>query len=255
MRAAHSLVDTSPMIIISNSQDVESSSPNDKVLSMFGFDDYLWSIVNNCRYDSYIFVTHANVTDGDVNKKNMPFLMHAVDNARFSLPFPSHPNDQYIRKSSEKAIKYVKDHCQAEFVVANTSSATPIAPLTKNKPRVITADFAPHSAFSEVDESLRKIVGHLPSGNFLLVYNTTARRQARGSERPLITGNQASTEQIPYVSLFRNYQFFSPAIFMGLIVAGLLLFIFILAFNSVNSLQISSAAFEPRRQPPSRKQQ
>lgn len=247
------------MIIISNTQDVESSSPNDDIMTMFGFENYLSGAVNKCKYDSYIFVTHVNVTDGDVNKKNMPFLMRAVEKARFSLPFPSLPHDQAVREASEKALEYVKETCKAGLIVADTSSATPIAPLTEEKPRVITAEYAVHSALADVDESLRKIVGHLPSGNFLLIYQTTPRQQSRDPERPSIMGNQPLTaseaEQVPYDSLFRNYQFFSPAIFMGLIVSGLLVFVFTVAFNSVGSLQISSAAFEPRRQPTSRKQQ
>ncbi|KAI9875445.1 MAG: hypothetical protein M1830_008470 [Pleopsidium flavum] len=154
------------------------------------------------------------------------------------------------------------------------------------KPRVIRVDFPPLPAgtgraakLAENDAFLASIIDLLPSPKYTVIYTTTP---VSANQRPLVSESRVYEMDDTFASsvhmdlkrdfsihdrvssdnttlssgpLFEKYQFFTPGIFMGLLVGFLLLSILYVAISGVASLQVSYAAFDKEMGPSGQKKQ
>lgn len=65
-------------------------------------------------------------------------------------------------------------------------------------------------------------------------------------------GNRTNEPSLP---LFQKYTFFTPGIFMGLVVSFILVMILYVAISAVASIQVSYAAFDKENGPAAQKKQ
>lgn len=251
LAGAAALSNTSPVMLLSDKQPLRFDENIPALPSMeYVFTNLVPEIVQHCSYDAYIFAKHDSVIESQINAQSMPFLSHVAQRAEGKfIVGTALESDSPVVDSTVSALKTgIADVCGAETITAKSDLDKPFDFYTDTKPRVISVEYKNKQA-SEVDESLKHIVGSLPSANFLVVYYSTPPK-ARDFA-PKETAGSSPTEapkDVLYESVFRNYQFFSPALFMGLIASVLFIVVFVLAFQSVDSMQISYAAFEPSRE-------
>lgn len=246
---AYAFSNASPFVIVSNSKPLQVSESLEA-----GFLDpmnpfvgkVVGETVNSCEYDSYVFVEYKNAAAGSFNRENMPFLSHAVEKATDSLLRPDleHKDMDSEIEDFDNVKAYIESECQAIKVETDVSKTEVFEPYIDTTPRALYLDFDEQYTGKDVDNVLKRVIGRLPSGNFLLVVHTTP----AANDAATVSESTGEVGEVVYESLFKNYQFFSPALFTGLMVSGLLIFVFMIALKAVNSLQISTAAFEPQQQ-------
>lgn len=248
----HAFSNTSPFVLVSNTQGLRvSESLESGVLDPMNPElaKLVGESVSECGYDAYVFVEYPNAAAGAFNRENMPFLSMAVDKATDALLRPDLKHVDLA--AEERAIAdvktYLRDTCNVAEVEVNVDSKEVFTPYSDTHPRGIYLDFDVSHSAKDIDNTLKRVIGRLPSPNFLLFVRTTPAVE----EAPSQDGDEIDEA---YESLFKNYQFFSPALLMSLLVSGLLLAVFVIALRSVGSLQISAAAFEPKQQQAGTKQ-
>ena len=263
--SANALGDSSPFALVSNTQDMtiktalteELADPSNTSLAKL-----IGESVSQCSYDSYIFIKYPKASAGSFNKHDMPYLTEAVDKSTSSLLRPnvviSDPVREHILMDSVRS--HLQDECGAVIQDIDIGDANEykFSLYEDTQPRVFYFNFPDNEVAqaSDVDLVLKQVIGHLPSPNFLLAImstfsdgdNLVGSTNSENDVHVLSGGN--SNDKVEYESLFQNYQFFSPALFMCLMVSGLLIFVFIIALKAVSSLQISPAAVEPQQQIP-----
>ncbi|KAG7007092.1 18S rRNA (guanine-N(7))-methyltransferase RID2 [Physcia stellaris] len=153
------------------------------------------------------------------------------------------------------------------------------------RPRVISLDFPPlpagrgkKSRLLEHDAFLASVIDYLPGSEYTVIYSTTpsatthhpVTTEAETYEMDTNFGvplhmelkrdlsnhrRESSNITLPNAPLFEKYQFFSPGIFMGLVVSLVLFSIIYVAISGISSLQVSYAAFDKEMGPAAQKKQ
>ncbi|KAI4160805.1 MAG: hypothetical protein LQ342_005420 [Letrouitia transgressa] len=188
--------------------------------------------------------------------------------------------------STDTLIKSVEQHCGAGLLRVDASTGSFQIP-DDTKPRVINVEFPPlpvgsqrASKLLDHDAFLSSVLDFLPSQKYTVIYTTsvdsaTDRSKAVEPEtyemdtsfssqahvelkRDFIAHERrASSENVtlPDGALFERYQYFTPGIFMGLVVAIPLLLLLYVAISGVASLQVSYAAFDKETGPAAQNKQ
>jgi hypothetical protein len=96
------------------------------------------------------------------------------------------------------------------------------------------------TALYEMDHTLSPLV-HMDLKRDISVHESASQNSSNGTDTSL--------------PLFERYQFFTPGLFMGLLVSSLLLSILYVAISALGSLQVSYAAFDSMNGPAAHKKQ
>ncbi|CUM68188.1 uncharacterized protein PRCAT00005907001 [Priceomyces carsonii] len=89
----------------------------------------------------------------------------------------------------------------------------------------------------EVEDDFKQaqsLVAEEGNNTFVTIMDTST------TDEPIVPAKARSVN----LNLFTNYQFFTPGIWMGLIVSGFLIFVFYIALSWISSLEISYKAFD-----------
>lgn len=234
--AASAFSDTSPFLLISSDKILETS----EYVSELPLNEALSSVVasnsQSCMYDTYVFASIPDVTEKLFTAKNLPNLDNII----------AHAEDTYLAPTTSGEIT------PAEIAELQRSLASSCDLKLQNwvagEPNLFEKSVVNMDLGNMDSKSIDVVFSTLDasSNNYLLAITSSVKN--RGSKPKAVKSEDSEDSEEPeteYSSLFKNYQFFSPALFMGLIVSGLLIFVFLIAFKSVNSLQISTAAFTP----------
>jgi hypothetical protein len=234
---------TSPFLFISNTKDV-SSVDSFETPTTWSTDMVVAGAIESirgCPYDAYIIVNQPLLHDSDLGANNAPHLMRLSENAKYSKQFLS----LYSTESGQFLDEFIVDNCEAQLVDVDVQSGS-FTTYIDSAVRLISLDFEPlpqdrierTRKLRMADNLLYSVVSMLPSPNyavFVMGGETT-------EPNPIVLDtaqNENST------SLFARYQFFSPGIFMGTVIALMLLTILGTALSWISGLQVSYKAFEP----------
>lgn len=217
------LQNVAPALIISGTRELPSTNAS----SVSSFDSALEGAVEHCEYQNYVFATVPGVSEREVNIKSMPelgqLLEKSADYQKLAI---------YDSESVSRNVAAIQDKCGAQIVKVGTDGA--IKSYSDAAPRLFKLELS--SDVAKADKSISNLLGHLNSGDFLLAVNL---------ERDTINATDATGEASKSKSnLFTDYIFFSPGIFMGLIVSVSVVSLTVIALGWLQSLMVSYKAFE-----------
>jgi len=253
---AAALSNTSPAMLLSDKKPLHFDGELSALPSMTDlFDGLAADATNECQYHAYIFMKQSNVSETEINGRTMPFLFRTAERSqgKYIQGTVLESDEADVDASVAELKRSIESRCGAKSIKANPKSSKPYQPYIDTTPRVISVEYPANTLADEADESLKQIIGHLPTPDFFVAYYTTPlKTRADDDDQPSTPSRPSASsgpvKEIPYDSVFRNYQFFSPGLFMGLIASVFFIVVFAIAFKSVDSLQISYAAFEPKRE-------
>ncbi|CAN6602450.1 hypothetical protein TRVA0_002S01200 [Trichomonascus vanleenenianus] len=214
-------------------------------------------ILQDCPADAYLVVTQPGLHASDFEHSDLPHLTSIIESSK------SYHEIRHLQGTLDDSLKsYLTDHCNAKVLDVNTESGA-FDTYIDTKPRVISLDFAPLPQ-TDRDEQLRRnddliysVVNRLPSPNYVIVLSAPAgeapkRTDHNGDEdvkKPEISHTTVAPTHtgLPGNSLFENYQFFTPGIFMTSIVGIFLIIVFVQAIAWLSDLQVSYKAVEARK--------
>ncbi|KAL3445703.1 BIG/ATPase V1 complex, subunit S1 [Aspergillus insuetus] len=257
--------DTSPFFLASTSELLSASAQLKSAASLL---DDLSTILSTCPSDYYVIASQPGV--------------HAIDfSARTSAPRLAAKltgQDETIRSATiinevagvleTKQIRSILESgCGAQTTVVDASSGSYPTEFGA-EPRVIIVELSSlplgserEQQLSDNDALLSDIVGRLPSKKYTLFYLTTPREFGENDSPVYQQQNDlyqdpvhidlkrdysvhSRREETINSSLFDEYQYFTPGLFMGLIAAFFFFAILYVAFSALLSLQVPYAAFE-----------
>ncbi|KUL87312.1 hypothetical protein ZTR_03343 [Talaromyces verruculosus] len=272
------LRDTSPFILLSTSDLLSSSSAN--VLPATSLLSDVWSSLKTCPSDYYIIATQPGVHATDYStQKATPRLREKVLG-----------NDKAIRSNitvtevvgifDPTSIRNgLEEECGAEVTkIDGGASGTSLE--FEGGPRIIDITFPALSLhesrlqeLSRNDALLADVLDHIPSSKYTLIYATTPREYEDEDLSSLTYGSEDDLQEPLHQdlkrdfaesrqddisdnrSLFQKYQFLSPGIFMGFVVAFVLITILYVGISALVGLEVPYAAFEKDTSPNSQKKQ
>lgn len=243
--SAAAFQDTSPFILVSNNRPLEElPSGGSHEFSVDWIESAIMlKALESCPYKAYVFVNQPEVSEREITKKNTPFLEHIVSSSKSRELFATVKDSAKYQGLAEG---WVREYCDVTHIEVDPETGM-YEHYVDAGARIVTLDFPDADDLTKNDEVLKRAVSGLASGDFFLSYRTTPKIKDVSIDKPESKG---PIEEKKYQSLFQNYTYFSPAIFMGTIVAGLVVSVLFLALNAVNSLAITPKAFE---KPPSSK--
>jgi len=235
--------------------------------------------LQNCPSDAYIIVSQPQVNAADYAPHNCaPHLRRSLDledqgNGILKSSFKI--ADVVGELDVDRIQDYVRTKCGAETL--NVDASTGLFDMVDDlQPRVVRVEFPPLSTvkseriikLAENDAFLSSIIDLLPSMKYTVLFSTTpvldedkpflhatgAFDRQGGSSSPLrvqkreVSASKGDSspgnDNLVDGPLFDRYQFFTPGIFMGLVVGLLLFSILYIGISAVSSLQVPYGAFD-----------
>lgn len=283
---------TSPFVLISSTKDLTPIKSELKTLSTKEAILSTIASLEFCPADAYILVNQPGLHSSDFEdngKTVAPHLMKYLEDAAYfreATIYYDEDTEDHVQLLKEEILS----KCEAKEIKVDTRTGE-FAKYIDTTPRVIVLDFdqLPQSyedrpqSIRTNDNTLYSVISSLPSPDYVVIYTASPVTYADykdvpdGSKtldvdesgdktigvnepvEPTIASPKQSSAAIVQSSalptsssLFANYQFMSPGIWMSTIVALLLITIFGFAFSWISSLQVSYKSFDPQ-QPPKEK--
>ncbi|KAI9850577.1 MAG: hypothetical protein M1838_005427 [Thelocarpon superellum] len=241
----------------------------------------LESRISKCQSDAYIIVSQPRVRAADFQStKASPRLRQGLNGKR-DVWSSIQVADVVGILELDTVEQLVTDICEATRLEVDASTGF-FDTIDDMKPRVMRVEFSdlPESELertlqlSQNDAFLSSLIDLLPSSRYSVFYTTTPISNTEAASKPTADSTdaaqrpssvelkrdlnaQASQGNTTLIDgpLFQRYQFFTPAIFMGLVVSFLLLTILYLGISGVASLKVSYAAFDKEMGPAAQKKQ
>ncbi|MCJ1402145.1 hypothetical protein MMC11_005364 [Xylographa trunciseda] len=279
--AVNAFDNTSPFVFFSTSE-ILASSP--QITTATSLSTIINSELAKCPSDIYIIVSQPGATAGDYRSKNStPYLRRYISGEDKHVRSSFTISDVLGEIDTAAFSNTLEQQCGAGTLSIDAS--TGLFNIVDNmKPRILKVDFPALPAGSQRSTSSRtndlflsNLLNMLPSPNYTVIYTTTP---ASNDEQhtdfepsvykmdqtmsPLVhmdlkrdillhslaSGNSTNGTSLP---LFERYQYFTPGLFMGLLVAIPLLSILYVAIAAVSSLQVSYASFDRENGPAAQK--
>lgn len=212
-----------------------------------GRSSLLSEAISQCPYDIYIFIDQVERVQDDLNSEKSPFLNELCEKAADCKLI----NDQDTDSDTfGESMEYIKRNCGAEVVMVNNETGF-FSPFVDTQVRLLTTSFEYSGGASKRSAFVHKIIGHLPSPDFFLAY----RLRTPSPHSRLISSVVYDPDKIVILndeneksdktdSLFVSYSFFTPGLFMTLLVSLLLCAILFVALSWLSSMAISYQAFD-----------
>ncbi|KAI9859633.1 MAG: hypothetical protein M1813_006564 [Trichoglossum hirsutum] len=281
--------DTSPFFLFSTAGLPEQSPPVPQILSSSSLAAIVKSQLSNCPSDAYVIISQPGVNAADfVPLDSAPHLRRSIDledqgNGKVKSSFQV--ADVVGEFDLEDLQQYLETTCEAGVLSVDASTGL-FATVDDLKPRVVRIEFPalPTSNLERVtklaenDAFLSSIIDLFPTTRYTVIYTTTPvpaedmhilhvsgqgkKQQVLPSplhlqRREFTTSDEDSSPspiEPPRGSpLFDKYQFFTPGIFMGLLVSFILLSIISVGIAAVSSLQVPYGAFDKDMGPAAQK--
>lgn len=256
MGSVSALSNTSPVVILSGKEPFHvprshRSTDLDTVQSTY--ESVVSPAARSCIYNAYIFIKHPEVSERNISTQDMPFLRNAIDSAasRYLVAAATEGDSDELDTYVDGIEHDIEHICSATSLTADINADRPFKHYADTKPRVISVDLPEGVSAGDADKLIKRVVGSLPTGNYFLAYRTTP--SGKDSFDPRDFEEPAAVEKA-YESLFENYSFFTPSIFMGIIALGLFVVVFTIGLNAVVGLEITPAAFNQKPENPRKKQ-
>lgn len=259
--------DASPFLLVSSTKNLDFNTENDgnsQSLSTTNLIEDSRQVLDSCPADAYILVDQPGLHSSDFEHSDSvtPHLVKVIDSAAAAQEVA---NVYYSSSSNESRTKlkdFLLDKCNAKELTVDPSTGS-FKTYVDTTPRVITMDFEPipnddkearTKQLRNNDDLLYSVISLLPSPNYVLVYTSSPLGVNTYRQKETAADLETANFNLTGDSLFENYKFFSPGIFMGTLVAIFLLLILSQAVSWLSDLQVSYKSFEGKRESQSKQQ-
>ncbi|KAL4808461.1 BIG/ATPase V1 complex, subunit S1 [Aspergillus unguis] len=255
---------TSPFFLASTSEILSTPAQLRSATTLL---DDLSTALSACPSDYYVIASQPGVHSTDfATAKSAPRLGAKMTGKDKKIQSAMAVNEVVGVLETKEIRDILETKCGAQTTVIDGSSGS-YSPEFGNGPRVIHVEFASLPLGSERavqlsdnDGLLSDIVGRLASEKYTILYVTTP-REFEEVDTPVYDSPNDYQDAIHMdlkrdysahsrrddttnSSLFSEYQYFTPGIFMGLIAGFFFLAILYVGLSALMSLQVSYAAFE-----------
>ncbi|KAI2008810.1 hypothetical protein LOZ52_005397 [Ophidiomyces ophidiicola] len=261
---ADAFSNTSPFFFFSthdfhtNSRQIESAD---------SIRDDIFNKLSSCPSDFYILVSQPGVHVLDyTSRKSAPRLREKVLKKIDSVKSSFAVSEVVGNIDIEGLTALLEIKCGAEAIGVDGASGSFPSFSSRRRPQVVTVEFPELPTDSkrtetlvDYDFSLDTIIDHLPGVNYTVIYTTTPRDSFLAETETLKTQDPLHVQfkretDVPSPShdsqaLFEKYQFFTPGIFMGLMVVLLFFLIVYVGISGLASIKVSYAAFDKANGP------
>ncbi|KAL3478220.1 BIG/ATPase V1 complex, subunit S1 [Aspergillus californicus] len=257
--------DTSPFFLASTS-DISSDSAQLKTATSLL--ENLATKLSACPSDYYVIASQPGVHSTDfTTRKSAPRLGVKMTGQDKTIQSTTIINEVAGVLDVKQIRSILESGCGTETTVIDASSGSYPTDFGK-EPRIIMVDFPslPLSSgreqqLADHDGLLFDIVDRLPSKEYTLMYTTTP-REYEDIDSPVYQPQNDPYQDAMHLdlkrdysahsrrdgmtrnSVFDEYQYFTPGLFMGLLATFFFFGILYIAFSALLSLQIPYAAFE-----------
>ncbi|KAL4865973.1 hypothetical protein BDV12DRAFT_140660 [Aspergillus spectabilis] len=256
--------DTSPFFLASTSEIPSTSAQLKSATTLL---DDLSTKLSACPSDYYVIASQPGVHSTDfATRKSAPRLGAKMMGQDKTIQSTVIVNEVAGILEVKHFQRILEKECGAQTTVIDASSGSYSTNFGK-EPRVIAIEFPSLSLgleraqqLSDHDGLLSDIVSRLPSKKYTILYVTTPREYEQTDAPVYQTSNDPYKDSVHMDlkrdfsvhsrrddttnSLFDEYQYFTPGVFMGLIAAFFFFAILYVALSALMSLQVSYAAFE-----------
>jgi len=209
------------------------------------------NILSSCPTERYLLVTQPNLNAGHLrDATGVPRLRNALKKAKSSFSIAEVDGHLDVKQLAD----YINEVCSGKAVVVDevpltalpADSNTVLAENDKNFGMIIDQyDMAgDYTVLYTAGSRTEEVLGYTPE--FLDSMRTELKRQVHATRK-----NNSDFDKLP---LFEKYQFFSPAIFMGLFAVLILVSILYIGVSAVGSLKVPYGAFEKEMGPSAQQQ-
>ncbi|KAJ5952469.1 BIG/ATPase V1 complex subunit S1, partial [Penicillium vulpinum] len=265
--AVNAFRDTSPFFLASTSEVLTNSAYIQTGASLL---ENLSSSLSTCPSDYYVVVYQPGVHSSDYStRKSAPRLGAKMLGKDSAIRSKMSINEVAGLVEPKEIKSLLEKKCKAQTTAVDASSGSYPSSFEKG-PRIIDVEFPMLSLDSDraqqlsaFDGFLADVVDRLPSSSkYTILYITSPREfpetdsviyEASGDsyqdslhmelKRDYSAHGSASSSS-NHTSLFEEYQYFTPGIFMGLMAAFLFFAILYIGISALSSLEIPYAAFE-----------
>ncbi|OJJ02865.1 hypothetical protein ASPVEDRAFT_700651 [Aspergillus versicolor CBS 583.65] len=257
--------DTSPFFLASTSELLSTSVQLKSATTLL---NDLSTKLSTCPSEYYVIASQPGVHSIDfTTAKTAPRLGAKMTGKDKAIRSTMSINEVAGILEAKHIRDILEDKCGAQTTVIDASSGSYSTDFGK-EPRVIVVEFPSLSLGSERvqqlsdhDGLLSDIVNRLPSEKYTILYTTTPREFEEG-DAPVYESTDdlyqdpvradlkrdysmhSRRDDTTKNSLFDEYQYFTPGIFMGLIAGFVFIVILYIGLSALMSLQVSYAAFE-----------
>ncbi|KAJ5577897.1 uncharacterized protein N7459_006861 [Penicillium hispanicum] len=259
--------DTSPFFLASTSEVLTNSAYIKSASSLF---DSLSSALNTCPSDYYVVVHQPGVHSSDFEtRKSAPRLGVKMLGKDKSIRSKISVNEVAGVLDPKQVQDLLENKCKAQTTTIDGSSGSYPA-YFESGPRVIEVNFPMlplgsnrAQQLSDNDGLLSDIIDRIPSASkYTLLYVTSPREfpeddsviydstegvyqddvrmELKRDYSDAIPSDSSDRRQ----SLFDEYQYFTPGIFMGFMASFICLVILYIGISALSSLEVPYAAFE-----------
>lgn len=280
--AVQAFKDTSPFLLFSSSE-----LPSSIQIERQGLDtassvlQNTKSFLSTCPSDVYIIIQQAALGASDFSAKDsVPHLKAAVSDSRVRATYNVMDVVYEGGNLAEELAQHIETKCGKKVERRNNAELESTdgarnGVIVSNLNALSTAKVARTEEFNDQDIMLNSaFYEHLSSGpEYTVIYTTTPidsipQKEPVDVYEPVFDASahfdlkrdfrsraDNSTNSPDHRPLFEKYQYFTPGIFMGLVVGLLLLSILSVGLNAVSSLQVSYGAFDKENGPSAQKKQ
>ncbi|KAJ5558730.1 hypothetical protein N7535_009391 [Penicillium sp. DV-2018c] len=266
--AVNAFRDTSPFFLASTSEVLTNSAYIQTGAKLL---ESLSSSLSTCPSDYYVVVYQPGVHSSDFStRKSAPRLGAKMLGKDRTIRSKMSVNEVTGLVEPKEIKKLLVEKCNAQITAVNASSGS-YPSYFEAGPRIIDMAFPMLSLGSDraqqlsgFDGFLADVVDRIPSSSkYTIIYTTSPREfpetdsviyEASGDSYPdavhmelkrdYSAHGSASSSLKKDTSLFHEYQYFTPGIFMTLMATFLFLAILYIGINALSSLQVPYAAFE-----------
>ncbi|KAL2857829.1 BIG/ATPase V1 complex, subunit S1 [Aspergillus pseudoustus] len=262
---ANAFRDTSPFFLASTSELLSTSAQLKSATSLL---DGLSTKLSACPSDYYVIAAQPGVHATDFSaRKSAPRLGAKLTGQDEDIRSTMIVNEVAGILEVKQVRSILESECGAQTTVIDATSGSYTTDFGA-VPRVVVVElsslplgFERKQQLSDNDALISDIVGHLPSKKYTILYLTTPREFEENGSPVYQAQNDlyqdpvhldlkrdysahSRRDETTNSSLFDQYQYFTPGLFMGLIAAFFFFAILYVAFSALLSLQVPYAAFE-----------
>ncbi|UNI19155.1 hypothetical protein JDV02_005364 [Purpureocillium takamizusanense] len=257
--AALALSDSSPWVLLSTAK-LRGASNNNQIQTNSEVLKHTKSVLAECPTDRYLVVTQPGVHAADLRRDEgcaMPHLCWAVDDSRVKSRYTV---SEVVGSVAGSGIaEYIRSSCADKKKVVTVDEVALASLVGKNRAGALSSNdavLADNIEAATTSDSYTFLFYSTPSEpayepEFVNPLHMDLKRDMEGTP---IVRNTNSTQRDTR-PLFEKYQFFTPGIFMGLLVALVLFSILGVGLKALSSLEVSYGAFEKEMGPAAQKKQ
>ncbi|RKF62000.1 Protein big1 [Erysiphe neolycopersici] len=257
--------DTSPFLLLSTNPSSEpikhfSTEPLKSRAQVF---ETSKSFLSKCPSDTYFILTHPSVSAEDLSK-NASYLSQAINNLEFPTKILIRETVGLKTDDGERLATYLEEKCGSKRATGWVFNEIK-GQREQGGSLVISKKFEGEMKETDVSLSTNILANIAEEFNYSIILLTTPPKSSEGQDygtteskktqshlelkRQLSARAHKISKDADLRPLFTKYQFFSPGIFIGILVTIILITILSVGIRAISGLEVSYGAFEKEQGP------